>query len=52
MARTILLHAKARWPDAMHLLLWLYAMRMAVHIRNYIPDEAGGGSHIEKKFQI
>ncbi len=31
-ARTILLHAKARWPSAVHLCLSPYAVRMAVYI--------------------
>ena len=48
MARTMLLHAKARWPDAIHLSLWPYAMRMAIHIMNHLPDEADGSSRIEK----
>ena len=48
MARTMLLHAKARWPDAVHLYLWQYAMRMDVHIINHLPDEADGSSHIGK----
>ena len=46
-ARTMLFHAKARWPYAVHLSLWPYAMRMAVHSMNYLPDEANGSSHIE-----
>ncbi|KAL7476664.1 hypothetical protein ACHAW6_004497, partial [Cyclotella cf. meneghiniana] len=36
-ARTILLHAKARWPSAVHLSLWPNALRMAVHIHNTVP---------------
>ena len=51
MARTMLLHAKARWPDAVHLSLWPYSMRMAKHIMNHLPDEADGGSFIEKNHE-
>ena len=47
-ARTMLLHAKARWPDAVHLSLWPYPIRMVVHIMNQLPDEADGSSCIEK----
>ena len=47
-ARTILLHADARWSDAVHLSLWPHAMRMALHIMNHLPDEADGSSHTEK----
>ena len=44
----MLLHAKARWPDTIHLSFWSYAMRVAIHIMNHLPDEADGSSHIEK----
>ena len=47
-ARTMLLHAKSRWPDAVHLSLWPYIMRMVAHIMNHLPDEADGNSHTEK----
>eukprot|EP00804_Cyclotella_cryptica_P005599 CCRYP_003078-RA/>CCRYP_003078-RA protein AED:0.11 eAED:0.06 QI:0/-1/0/1/-1/0/1/0/102 len=42
--RTMLLHAKARWPSAVHLSLWPYAVRMAVHIRNTVPVLLDGRS--------
>lgn len=35
--RTMLLHAKTRWPPAIHLSLWPYAMRTAVHLFNTAP---------------
>ncbi len=35
-ARKILLHAKVRWPHAIDLALWPYAMRYAVHIHNTV----------------
>ena len=31
------LHVKARWPVAVHLCLWPYAVRMAVYIHNHVP---------------
>eukprot|EP00956_Cyclotella_meneghiniana_P036124 scaffold121847_cov45-Cyclotella_meneghiniana.AAC.1 len=33
----MLLHAKARWPAAIHLSLWPYAMRTAIHVFNTAP---------------
>ena len=47
-ARTMLLHAKARWPDAVHLALWPYAIRCAVHVYNTAPVLEGGISRIER----
>jgi len=47
MARTMLLHAKGRWPDAIHLALWPYAMRMAVHVHNNVPNNIDGSSRLE-----
>ena len=46
-ARTMLLHAKARWPSAVHLCLWPYAVRMAVYIYNTAPVLLDGKSRIE-----
>lgn len=48
MACTMLLHARARWPDAIHLALWPYAMRMAVTLMNTIPDEGNGSTRLER----
>ena len=45
--RTMLLHAKARWPSAVHLCLWPYAVRMAVYIYNTAPVLLDGKSRIE-----
>ena len=47
MAHTMLLHAKGRWPDAIHLALWPYAMRMAVHVHNNLPNNQDGSSQLE-----
>ena len=37
-ARTMLLHAKHRWPDAIETSLWPYATRAANEIHNATPD--------------
>ena len=37
-ARTMLLHAKHRWPDAIETALWPYAIRAANKIHNSTPD--------------
>ena len=47
MARTMLLHAKGRWPNAIHLALWPYVMRMAVHVQNNVPNNIDGSSRLE-----
>ncbi|KAL7484859.1 hypothetical protein ACHAW6_010465, partial [Cyclotella cf. meneghiniana] len=39
-----LLHAKARWPKCIHLALWPYAMRCALHIYNTAPVLEDGTS--------
>ena len=41
-ARTILLHAVARWPEAASIHLWPYAMRYAVGIRNQLEGKRDG----------
>ena len=46
-ARKQLLHAQARWPDAIHLALWPYALRMAVSLHNDLPTLDGGISRYE-----
>ena len=38
-ARTMLLHAMARWPEATSIHLWPYAMRYATEIRNQMADK-------------
>ena len=47
-ARTMFLHSKARWHYVVHLSLWPYTMRMAVHIMNHLSDEVDGSSRVEK----
>jgi hypothetical protein len=37
MARTMLLHAKQRWPAAIETYLWPYALRMASDVLRYVP---------------
>ncbi len=43
----MLLHAKARWPSAVHLSLWPYAVRMAVYVHNTMPILLDGRSRLE-----
>ena len=52
MARTMLLHARARWPEAVHLSLWPYAMRTAVEIMNSMPRNNDGSSRLESFARI
>jgi hypothetical protein len=47
-ARKQLLHAKARWPSAIEINLWPYALRNANDIRNTIPDKEDGSSPLER----
>jgi hypothetical protein len=46
--RKQLLHARARWPKCIHLALWPYAMRSALHIYNTAPVLKNGTSREEK----
>ncbi len=43
-ARKQLLHARARWPEAVHFSLWPYALRNAAYLHNILPS--AGGWHI------
>ena len=52
MARKTILHAKGRWPEAIHLSLWPYALRMAVHVHNNVPNAADASSRLEAFAQI
>jgi hypothetical protein len=47
-ARKQLLHAKARWPTAIEINLWPYAIRNANDIRNTIADKDDGSSPLER----
>jgi hypothetical protein len=40
-ARTMLLHAIEKWPDAITLDLWPFALKMAVDIHNATPGQSG-----------
>ena len=40
-ARKMLLHAEARWPTAVHISLWPYALRTANDMRNSLPGKDG-----------
>jgi hypothetical protein len=42
-----LLHARQRWPATIHLALWPYALRSAVHLHNTLPVLEDGISRLE-----
>ena len=46
-ARKQLLHARARWPAAVHFALWPYAVRNAVLLHNSLPVLEDGTSRLE-----
>jgi hypothetical protein len=46
-ARKQLLHACQCWPAAIHLALWPYALRSAVHLHNILPVLEDGNSRLE-----
>ncbi|KAL7474267.1 hypothetical protein ACHAW6_000247 [Cyclotella cf. meneghiniana] len=46
-ARMMFLHVKVRWPVAVHLCSWPYAVRMAVYIHNTVPVLLDGRSQLE-----
>ena len=52
MARKVTLHAKVRWPKAIHLSLWPYALRMSVHMHNNVPNATDASSRLEAFAQI
>ncbi len=52
LARTMLLHAKQRWPNAVTTNLWPYAMRMANEVSNFSPGIRDGISPLEKFAQL
>jgi hypothetical protein len=47
-ARKQLLHAKARWPSAIKINLWPYALRNANAIWNTIADKDDGSSPLKR----
>ena len=47
-ARKQLLHAKAKWPAAVDLALWPYALRYAVHVHNMAPVRENNESCMTK----
>ena len=46
-ARKQLLHARARWPQAVHFALWPYALRNAALLHNTLPVLEDGTSRLE-----
>jgi hypothetical protein len=51
-ARSMLLHAKRRWPSAVTVNLWPYAVRMANDVHNFAPSIKEGVSPIERFSQV
>ena len=47
-ARKQLLHAKSRWPSAIELNLWPYALRNANHLMATLPDNEDGSCPLER----
>ena len=46
-ARKMLLHAKSRWPEAITVNLWPYAIRAAQDQMNLIPNDINGSCNEE-----
>jgi hypothetical protein len=46
-ARKQLLHARARWPEAVHFALWPYALRNATYLHSNLPVLKDGTSRLE-----
>ena len=51
MARTMLLHAVRRWPKAIDIHLWPYAIRMADDNMNNTPSKRVGMDNPMQKFR-
>ena len=47
-ARRQLHHAKARWPEAVTVNLWPYALRNANHLKNTLPDKPNGTCKLQR----
>jgi hypothetical protein len=47
-ARTMLLHAKSRWPKGVSIHLWPYALRSANQLRQVTPDKEDGTAPLER----
>ena len=47
-ARKMLLHAMSRWPQAITINLWPYALRHAVNVSNMVPDNIDGTCKLER----
>ena len=50
--RKLFLHAHARWPQAIHTLLWPYAWRTACHMSNIFHINLEGKSRLKKIFGV
>ena len=48
----MLLYAISRWPTAVTINLWPYALRNAADASNMVPDELDGSSKLERFVSI
>ena len=44
-------HAKSRWPSAVELALWPYALSQASHLSNCLPDKEDASYPLEMFFK-
>jgi hypothetical protein len=51
-AQKQLLHVHQRWPATIHLALWPYALRSAVHLHNTLPVLEDGTSRLKRVSSI
>jgi hypothetical protein len=47
-ARTMMLHAKSRWPKGVDIHLWPYTLRSTNYLRQVTPDKEDGTSPLER----
>ena len=47
-ARTMLIHGKTKWPDAVNINLWPYALREASVVINEVPDDESMSCKLER----
>ena len=51
-ARKMILHANSRWPKAVNVHLWPYALRHISNISNMTPDKLDGSSMLERFAEV
>ena len=48
----MIIHAKGQGTAEIHLSMWPYALKIAAHVQNYVPNAADTSSHLEAFVQI